>query len=94
MTIHEEQHPLANQMVYLDSPTPQLDGATFHIEDWWDRVAGVSWMFANNNPAAMKFGIRSGFAHLPVDNEVVYGKIDGMGEIVHVSELANVKVSE
>ena len=63
------------------------------VEDYWDRVAGGSWMFAEGNPVAMAYAIRSGLVStgLPIDDEVVYGKVNGIGHIVHVSELGKVR---
>jgi len=58
---------------------------------WWDELEGNgSWMFADSNPAAMIYGIRSGFKGLPLDNEVLYGHLDdfgGLGLLIHISEL-------
>lgn len=83
MTIHPEPHPLAGQTVVV------ADLGPFRIEDYWDRVSGGSWMFAAGNPAALQYAIRSATAELPLDDDVVYGKSEnGLGHIVHVSELA------
>ena len=83
--IHSEPHPQSGMTVEIASG--EYEGQVYRVEDWWDRVAGESWMFANGNPACLKYAMRSGLAHMPTDNEVVYGKIDGRGEIIHVSEL-------
>lgn len=82
--MHDQPHPLAGQTVSTSSY------GEFVVEDWWDRVTGGSWMYANGNIAAMKYGVRSGKAHLPIDDEVVYGKVNGngFGNLVHVSEIA------
>jgi len=48
---------------------------------------GKSWMHADGNWAALHYAQRSGLTGLPIDNEVVYGKIDSLGHVVHVSEL-------
>lgn len=65
-----------------------LGGQVFRVEDWWENVYGRSWMAANGNPAAMIYGIRIGMkGTVPLDNEVLYGKIGGMGYLFHVSEL-------
>lgn len=88
--IHDQPHPLAGQTVKLavTAPDPdQLNGAVYQVEDYWDRVTGSSWMWAEGNPAALKYAMRSGFAQLPTDDDVVYGKVSGIGHIVHVSEL-------
>lgn len=103
--IHAEPHPLAGQTVRLnirpsDGPAISPDGDPqtgdlYRIEDWFDRMAGVSWRNASGNHAAMNYGMRAGLAGLDPDDEVVYGGIDvgGMdlaGHIVHVSELGDV----
>lgn len=82
--IHPDPHPLAGAMVTLDLGHGPVE---FHIEDWLDRVSGQSWMVATGNPTAIKYALRSGFAGLPYDNEVLYGKVGGLGHIVHVSEI-------
>ena len=86
------KHPLAGKTVKLNcKPTPEnLDGQEFVIEDWWENVAGKSWMFCNGNPACLEYAIRSAFAGLPTDDEVVYGKVCSYGHLVHVSELGEV----
>jgi hypothetical protein len=90
-------HPLAGRTVILNSTAQDgiqkqvLPGAEFVIEDWWDHLTGKSWMVSEGNPAAMHYGIRTGTAmHVPIDNEVVYGKIGAFGHLVHVSELGDV----
>ncbi|MBQ7894933.1 MAG: hypothetical protein IJ364_00050 [Oscillospiraceae bacterium] len=64
-----------------------LSNKEFDIEDWWENVYGASWMVANGNPAAIAYAFRSGNRGLPTDNEVLYGKIGGLGFLFHVSEL-------
>lgn len=89
--MHTEAHPLAGQTVILPNDLKTLPpvpaGSEFHIEDWWDHLTGGSWMFADGNPACLIYAMRSAGAGLPTDNEVVYGKVDGLGHLVHVSEL-------
>lgn len=98
---HDKPHPLAGKTVLIketarsvpnmaDVAGRNLAGQEYVIEDWWDRVAGKSWMDCNGNPACMNYGMRSGFAGLPTDDEVVYGKIGHFGHLIHVSELGNV----
>lgn len=95
MTMHDSAHPLAGQTVEVtlrgfnpDRVPPSGVLATeYRIEDWWDKLTGGSWMSAEGNPAALIYAARAGAAGLPVDNEVVYGKIGSAGYLVHVSEL-------
>lgn len=92
--MHTDPHPLSNKRVKLNlgiSPAnDELRDQPYLIEDYWDRVGTRSWMDETGNPACLKFAMRSAFAGLPLDQEVVYGKIDGFGHLVHVSELGDV----
>ncbi|TQK29410.1 hypothetical protein FBY28_2413 [Arthrobacter sp. SLBN-53] len=92
MAIHPEPSPIAGKTVVIDL----CDGRgerECRIEDYWDRVNGVSWMFAEGNPAALKYAIRAGMRSdpLPMDDEVLYGKIGPYGELVHTSEVVAVQ---
>jgi len=84
-----EAHPMAGQTVKLNKPFKDHIGNTheeLRIEDWWQNVSGGSWMNASGNPACLNYAVRSGFAGLPTDNEVVYGKTGKFGNLFHVSE--------
>lgn len=89
--LHKEQHPMAGKTVIitidLNTNPPVPKGSEFVIRDWWDRLMGKSWMVCAGNPAAMIYGMRSGIQKLPLDNEVIYGYVKGLGHLVHVSEL-------
>ena len=94
-----EKHPLAGKKVKLHIALPdneeqrnspgvvKLKDTVFEIEDWWENVSGSSWINGIGNPACMKYGIRAGISDLPTDNEVVYGKIDNVGHLIHQSEI-------
>lgn len=95
--IHQERHPAAGTTVSLRDDIEikhnllgNVAGNEFVVEDWNDRVLGRSWMHAEGNPTALLYAIRSGLSEhpLPIDDEVLYGKVDGLGMLVHVSELA------
>lgn len=79
--------PHAGQTVTIRADVAVLGGKEYRVEDWWENVAGISWMLANGSPAALQYAARSGFAGLPVDDEVLYGKVGGFGYLVHVSEI-------
>lgn len=93
MTIHPEPHPLAGKTVTIsDSAVDSVQGAVvsgaqYKIEDWWDRVGGKSWSEMNGNPGCLHYAFRAEANGLPADDEVVYGKIDAFGHLVHVSEI-------
>jgi len=87
-SIHKEPHPLAGQTVKVKSG--KFAGRDYHLEDWWDRLGQGSWKFCDGNPACLDYALRTGFSPdpVPLDDEVVYGKIGGFGKLIHVSELA------
>jgi hypothetical protein len=91
MTPHPDPHPLAGQSVELNDTAKDpvqgavMPGAEYRIEDWWDRLGGGSWMFADGNHAALHYAVRVASNGLPLDDEVGY-----LGHIVHVSELGPV----
>ena len=87
--IHKQKHLMAGKTVTITSG--EYVGNEYRVEDLWDRVYGASWMDADGNPAAMQYGIRSGFGELPLDDEVLYGKIGAFGHLVHVSEIDGAK---
>ena len=92
-----EKYKYANQTVILkdiDSlKTPEGDfrGKEFRAEDYWINFYDTSWMFQKGNPACMIYAMRSGFARLPIDNNVIYGKIGGLGWLIHESEIEGPK---
>lgn len=61
-------------------------GLEYTIEDYWQNVYGTSWKFSNGNPAALQYALRIA-DDIPLDDEVVYGKIGCLGYLMHVSEL-------
>lgn len=87
--IHTKQSELANTTVLIKKEASQLGGQEIRVEDWWDRVGGGSWMDATGNPACLGYAARTGFSKepIPLNNDVIYGKIDGLGYLVHISEL-------
>lgn len=83
------QHPLAGKKVRIKSKTPEFDGRDFVVEDWWHRINGYGWRDQKGarNPANLVYSVRAGKNDLPFDDYVVYGKIEGMGYLVHDSEI-------
>jgi hypothetical protein len=82
-----ERSPLAGQTVTIRADVAEIGGQEYRVEDWWQNVYGGSWMDANGNPAALNYALRAGFAGLPTDNEVLYGKVGPFGHLVHISEI-------
>lgn len=91
--IHKDESPLAGKEVKISDDANKLGGHTIRIEDWWDRIAGKSWGMCDGNPACMIYAMRTGTSEkpVPIDDEVLYGKIGGLGYLVHVSELGEIQ---
>ncbi len=92
--LHNDPSPLAGTTVRIKEHVThaQVDnfgGAEFRVEDWWDCVSGDSWMNAKGNPACLVYAMRTGSATygVPMDDEVLYGKVGGFGHLLHISEL-------
>lgn len=92
-----DQHPLSGKTVRLNDTASDhtqnavVPGALYRIEDWLINVSGGrSWRDTVGNWAVRHYGARVERNGLPFDDEVVYGKIDGLGHAVHVSELGEV----
>ena len=65
-----------------------LKGQEILIEDTWEAVTGKTLNNSSTtNPAVFQYCIRSGKDNLPFNDNVYYGKINGLGYIVHESEL-------
>lgn len=80
-----ESSPLAGKTVKIKDGAVDIGGSEYHVEDYWHIVAGKSWMFSDGNPACLDYAMRN--IGLPVDNNVLYGKIRGAGKLVHISEI-------
>ena len=87
--MHNEDHPLAGKTVIIKSGS--MSGAEYRIEGWWDKLTGGSWGNAQGNPAALKYAFRGATDNLPMDDEVLYGKVGLLGHLVHASEIGEVK---
>lgn len=86
-----ESHPLANKSVRLKS-NGELNGEIFVVEDWCCNLSGYRCFQGcpGNNLVCANYALREYKDNLPEDDEVVYGKINNLGHIVHVSELGKV----
>lgn len=81
------QSPLAGKTVKIKADVKYIGGEEYHVEDYWQNVAGKSWMHCDGNPACIDYAARSATVGLPLDNDVLYGKIGAFGKLVHVSEV-------
>ena len=76
-----KRHELAGKTVKTKT------GEEFTVEDWSDNVLGKWTFMANGNPAALVYAIRVAKYNLPIDHHGVYGKVCGLGVIIHDSEI-------
>jgi hypothetical protein len=84
---HEAPSALAGTTVRVNLGDGEVD---YEVEDYWDRIhPGGSWMTAQGNAAALAYAARIGLKRpeVPIDDEVLYGKIGAFGHLVHVSEV-------
>lgn len=79
--MHPDPHPYAGKTVKLK------DGDEYELEDWWDRLGQGSWEISYGNMACFQYVLRLMQTQLPIDDEVVYGKIGAFGHLIHESEL-------
>lgn len=88
-----DKHQLARKTVTVNlkgKPYENLvDGCKYTVEDWVENVMGGSWGVQQGNPACLIYAMRSAMAGIGIDEEVVYGKVNGIGYLVHVSELGD-----
>ena len=83
--MENEKSELAGETVKIISG--ELAGSDYRVEDWWENVSGKSWMFSQGNMACIKYAVRNAKDNLPVDNDVLYGKIGAFGHLVHITEI-------
>lgn len=85
---HAGSAPQAGQTITVDMHGFRgMNQVEYEVEDWWDHLTGKSWMDSDGNPAALQYAVRSGAAGNPINDEVLYGKINYIGYLVHVSDI-------
>ena len=94
--MHSSVHPQAGEVITVKNPKG-IDWKTgptqeFVVEDWWDRLGQGTWREGclAGNFACTNYAERAetDLDVLP-DDEVVYGKINGLGYLLHVTELGD-----
>lgn len=81
--------PYAGQTVTLRADARDLGGLPADVVDWYERLHdGVGWRDRIAvDPKADAYNMRSAIAGLPDDNDVLFAKVDGMGALIHVTEI-------
>ena len=85
-----EKFKFADQTLKIKEDANDIGGCEFIAEDYWINIDPCrSWMISDGNPACLIYAMRiaCGKIFIPLDDNVVYGKINGMGYLVHVNEL-------
>ena len=86
-----EKFKFAGQILKIKETANEIGGNEFIAEDYWINIYPYkSWMVSDGNPACLIYAMRTGTAkdyRIPFDDKAVYGKIGGMGYLVHESEL-------
>ncbi|MFC9085307.1 hypothetical protein [Nocardiopsis dassonvillei] len=98
--IHAERHPQAGRTVkvrpgvrlYEYPRRSYVDGSELEdvvLEDWADRLLGDPWRDTPaGRPIVLNYLLRADATDLPIDDDVVGIRVNGLSHMVHVSELA------
>lgn len=81
--------PYAGQTVKLRDDATDFGGLSAAVVDWYERTGkGVSWHDAiATDPRAQGYAIRRDRAGLPDDDDVLFARVDGMGQLIHRTEI-------
>lgn len=84
-----EPSPYAGQTVRLRADAAELGGHQAEIVDWYERTAdGQAWHDRiDTDPRAQGYAIRRGLGGLVDDDDVLFARVDGLGQLVHVTEI-------
>lgn len=88
---HWKKSPLAGKTVRLKPGArhhlhPEFGGRSIYIVNWWDLAKrfspyAIEWVTYSSRLALCHL------YHIPDDNQVLLGRIDGRRELVHISEI-------
>lgn len=81
--------PYKGKTVKLRADISGIGGQDFEVADWFENAARKSWREAldGGDFRAVGYSVRRGLAGLPDDDRVLIGRVDGVMQIVHVSEI-------
>jgi hypothetical protein len=82
--------PYAGQAVTLRPDARDIGGLPAEVVDWYERLhEGASWRSRiAADPRCEGYNMRSAMAGLPDDNDVLFARVDGMGTLIHVTEIS------
>jgi hypothetical protein len=81
--------PYAGTTVQLRPDAVEIGGLPAEVVDWYERTSGgKTWREAiGTDPRAQGYAIRRGMAGLPDDDNVLFARVDGMGYLIHYTEI-------
>lgn len=85
--------PYAGKTMRLRPDAAELGGHPIEVVDWYERTGPrLTWRQAHEagDPRAQNYAIRRALGDLPGDDDVLFSRVDGMGQIVHLSEIEGV----
>ena len=87
--------PYAGQTVQLRPDAAEIGGLAADVVDWYERTGqGITWRQALDAEdfRAQGYAVRRGLRSLPDDDEVLFARVDGMGRIIHFTEIVGATV--
>lgn len=81
--------PYAGQTVTLRPDARDIGGQSAAVVDWYERLHdGVSWRDRIGvEPKVEAYSMRAALSGLPDDDDVLFARVDGMGALIHVTEI-------
>jgi len=82
--------PYAGKTVRIRADAVDIGGLSADVADWYENTGRrIPWKaaLAQNDPRAISYNVHRGMAGLPDDNDVLFATVDGMGRIIHASEI-------
>lgn len=91
-----ETSPYAGKKVRLRADTSGFGGQKVEVVDWYVNAAGMPWREAleQEDPKADGYNIRRGLGGLPDDDDVLIGRVDGVMQLVHRTEIEGETATE
>jgi hypothetical protein len=78
----------AGKTVRLRPDAAELGGQQAEVVDWYERLGdGVSWRDNPGDPRAENYRLRHALGGLPDDDDVLFARVDGMGQLIHLTEI-------
>lgn len=87
--------PYAGLTVTLRPDAAEIGGLDAEVVDWFERTGtGITWRQAleQGDPRADGYNVRRGVGGLPDDDHVLFARVDGMGRLIHLTEIEGATV--